>query len=127
MGTRMITQYGRIEGKSRKDNYEQNDACEAQSRMRHTMKEPAKRCALQGPAHRDPLSIELDRENQRDEEQRCASKERELRVSGRAGERCAFKQHKKSEERWQSKCEGHETGDAARIRAADDVIHQIKI
>src|SRR5262249_4766639 len=62
-GTRMISQYGRGQGKAHKDNHEQNDACQAQPWMRDAMKEPAKCCALQGPAHRDPLLIELNREN----------------------------------------------------------------
>src|SRR5882724_12624121 len=93
----MITQHGRIEGKPRKDNRKQNDTCQAQSRMRDSTKQPAKRCTLQGPRHGDPLSIKLDWENQRNEEQRCASKECELRISGRTGLRCAFKHHKKSE------------------------------
>src|SRR5207249_9846436 len=123
----MVIQHGRIEGKSRKDSHEQNETCQAQSRMRDAMKQPAKRCTLQGPPHRDPLSIKLDWENQRDEEQRCASKKRELRISGRATECCAFKQHKKSEERRQSKCQGYETRDMARISAADDLIHQVKM
>src|SRR5881227_898409 len=83
---RMITQDSGIEGKARKHNHEQNDTCKAQSRMRDATKQPAKRCAFQGPAHRDPLSIKLDWENQGNEEQRCASKERELCTSGRAGE-----------------------------------------
>src|SRR5438093_12059243 len=106
---RMITQHSGIEGKARKHNHEQNDTCQAQSRMRDATKQPAKRCAFQGPAHRDPLSIKLDRENQRDEEQRGTSKQSELRISGRAGERYAFKQHKESEERGHSKCQRQET------------------
>jgi len=53
------------------------------------------------------LSIKLDWENQGNEEQRCASKERKLRVSGRTGERYALEQHKQSEQRWQSKCSRH--------------------
>src|SRR2546423_15129116 len=47
----MVIQHGRIEGKSRKDSHEQNETCQAQSRMRDAMKEPAKRCTLQGPPH----------------------------------------------------------------------------
>src|SRR6266436_2230564 len=75
-GTRMITEHGRIEGKAHKHKHEQSDASQAQSRMRHATKKPAKRCALQRPAHRDPLAIKLDWENQRNEKQRGAAEER---------------------------------------------------
>src|SRR5437763_16971789 len=121
---RMITQHSRIEGKARKHNHEQNDTCQAQSRMRDATKQPAKRCAFQGPAHCDPLSIKLDRENQRDEEQRCASKQRELRISSRARDRRAFEPDKKSAKRGHRTCQGYETRDAARITAADDFRQQ---
>src|SRR5438552_19126882 len=93
----MVIQHGRIEGKSRKDNHEQDDTCQPQSRMREAMKEPAKRRTLQGPPHRDPLSVKLGWENQCTEEQRCASKECEVCTSGWAGEGCAFKHDKMSE------------------------------
>jgi len=74
------------------------------------MKQPAQRGTLQGPAYRESMSIKLDWENQGNEEQRCASKERKLRVSGRTGERYAFEQHKQSEQRWQSKAAGTKPG-----------------
>src|SRR5437867_8946664 len=76
-GALMITEHGRIEREPGEYDDEKTDARQAQSRMRHAMKQPAKRRAFQRPAHRDPLAIELDRENQRDEEQRCTAEERE--------------------------------------------------
>src|ERR1044071_3080868 len=123
----MVTQHGRIKGKAREYNREQNHTGEAQARVRDTTKQPAKNCALQGPTHCDPLSIELDRENQRDEEQGRPSKESKLRISGLSGGWCALEQNKKSKERRQRKCQWHETGDPARISVSHKVIHQVKI
>src|SRR5216117_1893390 len=89
-GARMIAEHSRIERESYKYDQEQSEASQAQSRMRHAMKKPAKRCAFQGPPHRDPLPVKLDRENQRDEKQRGASKQRQLGIPRSARERCAL-------------------------------------
>src|SRR5260370_42203603 len=67
-GARMIAEHSWIDGEAHEYDDEQSDARQTQSRMRDATKEPAKRCALQSPAHGDPLSIELDWKNQRDEE-----------------------------------------------------------
>ena len=111
-GARMITEHGRIERKAREYDDEQTDARQAQS---------------QRPAHCDPLSIELDWENQRDEEQRCTAEERELCISSRAGERRAFEQHSKPQKRRHPKRRGYHARNTARISAANELIHQIKV
>ena len=86
----MVTQCGWIECQANEDNDEQTDAKQTQPAMRHTMKEPAERCAFQRPIYRDPLSIELNREDECDEKQRRTAEKRQLRVACRARERCAF-------------------------------------
>src|SRR5207247_10057604 len=96
-GARVKTAHGRIEREAREHGDEQTDAHQAQSRVRHAMKKPAKRCAFQRPTDRDPLAIELGRENQRDEKQGGSAKERQLRIACRTRERCAFEQHEESE------------------------------
>ena len=65
---RMITEHRRIERKADEHDAEQNNSSDAQPRMRHTAKQPAKRRAFQRPAQRDPLSIKGDRKDQRDKE-----------------------------------------------------------
>src|SRR5207244_11887742 len=62
----------------------------------------------QSPTNSDPFSLELDRENQRNEKQRRTAEERELRIACRAGERFAFEQHEQSEQRRQRKCRSEE-------------------
>src|SRR4029077_13573768 len=95
--------------------------------MRHATKKPAKRCPFQRPAHGDPLSLELDWKNQRDEEQRSASEERHLCIARRTGERCVFEQHSESQKQRQSKRRWHKAGNCVRISCANDVKHQIKV
>src|SRR6266436_7819201 len=72
----MIAEHGRVQRKARKHHDEQADACETQSRMRHAMEEPAERRTFHRPANSDPLAVELDRENERDEKQRRAAEKR---------------------------------------------------
>jgi hypothetical protein len=92
----MITEHGWIERQANEYNHEQTNTRQTQPGMRHPKKEPAQRCAFQRPTDCDPLSIELDRENQCDEKQRSAAEERQLRVAYLACERCAFHQHEQS-------------------------------
>src|SRR5882724_306177 len=95
--------------------------------MWHAAEEPAECRAFQSPTNSDPLSIELDRENQRNEKQRRAAEESELRITCRAGERWAFEQYEQSEQRRHRKCSGHETRNPVRIRGANQLIDQIKV
>ena len=60
---------------------QQRDSGDAQTGMRHAMKQPAQGRAFQRPTERDPLPIELDRKNQSNEKQRRTAKERELSVA----------------------------------------------
>src|SRR5260370_24629235 len=62
-GARMITEHGRVEREACEYDDEQSDASQAQSRMRHATKKPAKSGAFQRPADGAPWSVELDREN----------------------------------------------------------------
>ena len=86
----MITEHGWIERQPNEYDDEQTNTRQTQPRMWHPKKEPAQRCAFQGPTHCDPLSIELDRENQCDEKQRSAAEERQLRVTCLARDWRAF-------------------------------------
>src|SRR5206468_7087198 len=113
---RMITEHGWIEGEAREYNYEQGDTREPKSSVRNAMKKPAECCAFQRPANRDPLSIELDRENQRDEEKRCATEERELRVARGTVERCALQQNEKPQQRRYSERRRDETRNSVWMR-----------
>ena len=61
--------------------------------MRHAMEEPAQGRAFQSPRHGDPLTLELDRENQGDEEQRRAAKPREDAVASHVPCGKPFQQH----------------------------------
>src|SRR5260370_28228671 len=123
----MIAEHGRVQRKARKHQDEQADACETQSWMRQAMEEPAERCAFQRPANSDPLAVELDWKNQRDEKQRRAAEKRELRITRRAVERRALEKHEKSKKRRQRKCRGHQTDDAAWMRGVNELIHQVKV
>src|SRR5436309_7774348 len=124
---RMIIEHCRIQGETRKYNDEQNDASEAQSRMWHPTKKPAERCAFQRPAHRDPLAIKFDWENQRNEKQRGAAEQCELRISSRATERSGLKQDEQPEQRRYRKCGRHETRNPGWICSANELIHEIKV
>ena len=93
----MIAEHSRIERESYKYDQEQSDASQAQSRMRHAMKKPAKRYTFQGPPHGDPLPIKLDRENQRDKKQRGASEQRQLGIPRRARERCTLEDDRQAQ------------------------------
>src|SRR5436190_4060538 len=126
-GARMITEHGWIESEAREHGHEQCNAGQSQSWMRDTMKKPAERCAFQGPANGDPLSIELDRKNQRNEKQRRTAEERQLRIAGRADERCGFEQYEQSEQRRHRKCGRHETRDPVRVGSANQLIQEVKV
>ena len=74
----MIFEHGGIEREPDERGDEQADAGQPQTRMRHAMKQPQQRHAFQRPADGDPLPVELDRENQRDEKQRHAAEPGQL-------------------------------------------------
>src|SRR5437899_1758122 len=126
-GARMITEHGWIEREAPEYSDEQSDTRQSQSRMRNATKKPAKRCAFQGPSDCDPLSIKLDWENQRNEEQRGAAEERHLCISSRVGERCAFEQHEQPDQRRHRKRSRHQTWNCAGISVANELIHEIKM
>src|SRR5437764_12583591 len=106
----MVIEHCRIQGETRKYNDEQSDTNETQSGMWHPAKKPAERCAFQRPAYRDPLAIKLDWENQRNEKQRGATEERELRISGRATGWSGFKQDEQPEQRGSANAAGTRPG-----------------
>jgi hypothetical protein len=57
-------------------------------------KKPAKCCAFKGPSHRDPLSLELDWENQGDEKQRGAAEQGNAGVRLSVWDWPALEQHR---------------------------------
>src|ERR1035438_6596468 len=67
-----------VERQPDEDDGQQHGAGGAQARMRDAVEEPQERGALERPCHSDPLPVELDREHERDEEQRHAAEPREL-------------------------------------------------
>src|SRR5439155_14548554 len=66
-----------IQGEAREADHQQAKANDAKPRMGHALEEPQQGCALQGPAERDPLALELNWENQRDEKERCPAEQRQ--------------------------------------------------
>jgi hypothetical protein len=70
----MVTEDRRIYSESHKCNDQQRSSDKTQPGMRYPVEQPAESDAFERPAKGDPLSIELNWKNQRDEKQRRATK-----------------------------------------------------
>ena len=88
-GAGVIAEYCGIQRQARKRDNKQSDASEAQTGMRHTMKKPAKGCAFERPRNRNPLPLELDRENERNEKQGRAPEQPKMSFSRQTWHRLA--------------------------------------
>ena len=77
-GARVVGEDGGIEREARESRDEQHDTSRAQPVVRHTVEQPQQRRTLERPGDRDPLAVELDGEDERDEEQRRTAEPREL-------------------------------------------------
>src|SRR5437667_6933807 len=95
--------------------------------MRHTMEQPAESGAFKGPAKSDPLPVELNRKNKRDEKQRSAPKQCELRISRRALCRRALQENNQPEERWQGERRRHQAQHAVGITGAHHIIDEKEV